>query len=112
MRDRDKTFGKIEGLQDKSQSPSKGCQLPPLVCEPHSQNMFISKSMQVCLEAPAPKHHPVTQHFKKIPGQHHGTGCQYGVFFFSLLNPDQQPSYCRKGEQFGTYKLKVPVTKS
>lgn len=47
------------------QSPSKCCQLPP-VSEPHSQKMFISKSIQVCLKAPAPKHHPVAQHFKKF----------------------------------------------
>lgn len=38
--------------------------MPPPVREPHSQKMFISKSIQVCLEAPAPKHHPAAQNFK------------------------------------------------
>lgn len=57
-------FDKKEELQDKSQSPSKCCQLPPPVREPHSQKMFISKSIQVCLEDPAPKHHPAAQNFK------------------------------------------------
>lgn len=105
------TVGKKEKPLDISQSPSKCCQLPSPISKSHSQKMFISKSMKVCLETPGPKYHRIAQHFKNCLASTIEIDANTGSLF-SWLNPDPQPSYFREGEQCGAYQLKISVAKS